>query len=101
MLCILVSTSSLSKEEFEKDRDIQDATVRRIEVIGEAVKKLPDSLRLKYPKIPWRKIAGTRDVIIHTYFKINLEAIWKVVQEDLPELKNNIKEILEKEKKAA
>ena len=56
------STAKLSKSLFESNRDIQDATIRRIEIIGEAAKHIPETVRKKYPAIEWRKIAGTRDV---------------------------------------
>ncbi len=93
------STKNLSKEDFHKNRDIQDATIRRLEVIGEAVKNLSEEFKKKYSKIEWRKIAGTRDVVIHAYFGINLEIIWKVIKEDLFKLKNEIKKIMKKETK--
>ena len=101
------STKTLSKEDFDKSLDIQDATIRRIEVMGESVKNIPESFRQKYPEIEWRKIAGSRDVIIHHHFGINLETIWIVVKDELPELKEKvskvlteeIKEILKKEEK--
>ncbi len=93
------STKNLKKEDFDKSPDIQDATIRRIEVIGESVKNIPEDFRQKYPDVEWRKIAGSRDVIIHQYFGINLERIWKVVKDELPELEENINEILDKERK--
>ncbi len=89
--------NNVIKNEFMKDKKLQDAVIRRIEVIGEATKNIPDSFRNKYPTIPWKDIAGMRDVIIHTYFNVNLEMVWKVIEENLPKLKNDIKEIIEKE----
>lgn len=91
--------NGITEEEFRINPIRQDAVVRRIEVIEEAVKNVPEDFRKKYPKVEWRKIAGTRDVIIHSYFGLNLETIWKVVQDDLPVLKKEIKEILKKEEK--
>jgi len=69
--------------------------LRRLEIIGEAVKNIPDDFRAKYPDIPWRQIAGMRDILIHAYFGVELRRVWKVVKEDLPELKLKILKILD------
>lgn len=68
----------VSQAEFSKNRALQDAIIRRLEIIGEAVKNLPDSFRTKNPEIPWKKIAGMRDVLIHEYFDVDLILTWKV-----------------------
>lgn len=88
------STKNISKKEFIKNKDIKDATIRRIEVIGEAVKNIPQNFRKKYSRIEWNKIAGTRDKLIHHYFGVDLDAVFDMVKEDLPELKKHIEEIL-------
>ncbi len=98
---IIASTKALSKSEFEKNKDILDATIRRIEIIGEAVKNLPEDFRIKYPKIEWKKIAGTRDILIHSYFNVDLDTLWAIIEEDLPSLKKEIALILSKEEKAS
>jgi len=72
----------------------QDAVVRNFEVIGEAVKQIPGFLKEKRPDIPWRRIAGLRDVLIHQYMSVDLEAVWAIVEEDLPILKQAVTGIL-------
>lgn len=83
-------TLGITQEEFLRNTQIHDAVLRRLEIIGEAVKHLPTSLRDRYPDIPWKKIAGTRDILTHEYFGVLLEDTWEVVQEDLPSLKDTI-----------
>jgi len=92
-------TKGVTKNKFLKDEKLQDAVVRRIEVIGEAVKNIPSIFRTKYPNIPWSNIAGMRDKLMHHYFGINLETIWNVVKENLPDLKKKILEIIENSRK--
>ncbi len=92
------------KNKFSDDVDIQDAIIRRLEVIGEAAKNIPESFRNMYPLVQWAKIAGLRDKLIHFYFGVDLEKVWAVVKDDLSPLKKQIKEILaaeEKKKKPA
>lgn len=86
--------NGVSKTKFLKDTLIQDAVLRRLEIIGEAVKNIPDEFRKKYPDIRWAHIAGLRDVLIHAYFGVNLERVWLVIEKDLPELKAGISRIL-------
>ena len=89
-------TASLTIDDFSERQLYQDAVVRNLEIIGEAVKRLPDELIEKYPDIEWKKIAGLRDILIHAYFGIDIEIVWDVIQNKLPELKDQISRILSK-----
>lgn len=89
-------TKNISEDKFFNDPQIQDAVVRRIGIIGEAVKNLPAPLRNKHPYIPWKKIAGTRDVIIHDYSGIDIDLVWEIANKDILKLKKQITELLEK-----
>ena len=88
----------VSEDEFYENVEKQDAVLRRLEIIGEAVKHLPDEIREDHPDIPWRQIAGMRDIIIHEYFGITLEMVWVVATEDILDLKTRVEEIIESNK---
>ena len=89
-------TKGLSYSDFSKDNKTVDAVVRNFEIIGEATKRVSDSIKTKYPGVPWRMMAGTRDKLIHEYFGVNLDILWKAVKEDIPDLKPLIIDLLRK-----
>lgn len=91
----LLFVEGMGFDEFLKDEKTVYAVVHAIEVIGEAVKSIPDDLRNTYAEIPWREIAGTRDKLIHEYFGVDLQVVWRTVQEDLPILARQLRAILE------
>ena len=86
-------TKDLSKDKFVQDVPTHDAVIRRLEIIGEAVKNLPTDFKIEYPDIAWKKIEGFRDKLIHGYFGIDLELVWEIVNKDIPPLKEQIEKI--------
>lgn len=86
--------AGMTYSEFLQDLKTQDAVVRNIEIIGEAVKRLPESVRVQAADIPWTSIAGMRDKLIHHYFGVNLDIVWSVIQEDLPALLDAVDHLL-------
>lgn len=87
-------TKGLSKKKFFLDEQTIDAVVRRFEIIGEATKHVPIKIKRKYPKIAWKKMAGMRDILIHEYFGVNKDKLWKTTKEDVPDLKDKMSKIL-------
>jgi uncharacterized protein with HEPN domain len=86
-------TAGLTKEDFLSSTEKQDAVYRRLEVIGEAANRLPDEFRHQYPLIPWNKIVGMRNVLIHEYDSIDLDRVWRTIQKDITKLEGYIKSI--------
>jgi uncharacterized protein with HEPN domain len=80
-------TKGLTFKSFSKDKKTVNAVIRSLEVLGEASKHIPKSFRQKYPDIPWSKMTGMRDVLIHDYMGVDLKTVWKVIKERLPEMK--------------
>ncbi len=94
---ILKYVKELSFYDFLDHIKTQDAIVRNLEIIGEAVKRLSRGLKERYKDIPWKEIAGMRDKCIHDYFDLSLEIVWDTVKEDIPFLLKKINEILQEE----
>ncbi len=90
---------NVTEDEFSGNAQLRDAVMRRLEIIGEAAKNMPASIRNKYPEVEWKKVAGMRDVLIHVNFDEVLERIWIVVKKELPELKEKVRKALEREGK--
>ncbi len=86
--------SGFNKESFFDNSLVQDAVIRKLEIIGEAVKNIPNELRDKYSDIDWKKIAGMRDVLIHVYFTVDYDLVWEISKQYLPELKMKVTDIL-------
>jgi uncharacterized protein with HEPN domain len=92
-------TKHLSFNDFLENELVQDGVVRNLEVVGEAVKKIPENMRKSGSQIDWKKVAGLRDILIHEYFAVDLEIIWDVVVNKVPELKKVAIILLEELKK--
>lgn len=87
----------ISYEDFVKDDKTSSAVVRKLEVIGEASKNVPKEIRQRYKELPWSDMAGMRDKIIHFYFGIDYEIVWKVIKERLPQIRPSIKKIVDED----
>ncbi len=87
---IIEYSTGLTRDEALGDRMRIDGILFNLQLIGEAVKQLPDELRAAYPAIPWREIAGMRDVIAHAYFALDLDILWRGVQTDVPVLLDTV-----------
>lgn len=87
-------TAGLDFESFAQDDKTTFAVIRALEIIGEAARKIPKSIRSRHPDVPWQDMAGMRDKLIHDYFGVDLRVVWKTLQIDLPSLKRVIDEVI-------
>lgn len=94
------SYTAKGRKAFFQDTMVQDAVIRNLEVIGEAVRNLSPGFRHRHPQVPWRSITALRNVLIHEYFGVDLEIVWRVVRKRLPTLKRSVDTLLIKKQKA-
>lgn len=94
---ITTYTAGMTYEQFLADKKTQDAVVRNFEIIGEAIKNLPEDLKARYPSVAWKRISGLRDVISHGYFRVDNEVIWGLIAERIPGFKTEMANILAEE----
>lgn len=87
-------TSGLTATEFIADRRTYDATLRNLELIGEAARNIPEQIRAAHPQIPWRMIIATRNRLIHAYLGIDDDTVWSIVQDELPVLLRTLEAIV-------
>lgn len=93
---IVLYTGGMTFAAFAKDNLVYDAVLRNVEVIGEAVKRIPTGIRNQHPEVDWRRIAGMRDIVAHHYFSIHDEIVWDIVENKIPVLAEQMKQILNK-----
>jgi uncharacterized protein with HEPN domain len=87
--------AGMDLETFEKDDKTTSAVIRKFEIIGEAVRHVPDHIRMAYPEVEWKEMAGMRDRLIHFYMGVNYRLIWQTIKNDLPMTKAHIAKILQ------
>ena len=94
---VLRYSQGLTRQHFLVDEMVVDAVLRNLEVLGEAAKQIPPAVRERHPEVPWRRIAGLRDVLAHAYFGLEDDTIWQIVSESIPALANQLDQVIEAE----
>ena len=94
---VLRYSQGLTRQQFLADEMWVDAVLRNLEVLGEAAKQIPPSVRERHPQLPWRRIAGLRDVLAHAYFGLEEDTIWQIVSESIPALADQLDKVVEAE----
>lgn len=87
-------TKGLSEKDFLKDKKVQDAVLRRLEIIGEAIKNLSEDLRIKHNDVEWNKAVATRNILIHHYFDVDLQIVWDTLKLNLPGLEKQVRKLM-------
>jgi len=87
---IRIYVAGVTRESLAQDSMRIDAVIRNLEIIGEAAKMIPESIRVEYSNVEWKKIAGLRDILAHHYFEVDLDIVWDIVQNKLPELERDL-----------
>src|SRR5690554_481985 len=90
-------TKDMEYDSFNQNQLIIDAVIRNLEIIGEAARDIPEEIRNKYRKIPWRKMIGLRNILIHEYFGVDELIVWEIIKTDLPQVKPDILEVIQEE----
>jgi uncharacterized protein with HEPN domain len=90
-------TAGLTEEEFLRDDLVVDAVIRNLAVVGEAVRGIPEDVRSRHPSVPWERLRGMRNVLIHEYFDVGQEILWGTVRDDVPMLAARVRALLEQE----
>ena len=91
---IQAQIKDITKEQFENSELLQGFVERKLEIIGEATKRIPDDFKQKHPNIPWKEMAGMRDILIHQYTEVDEDIVWKTITQKIPSLKENIELII-------
>lgn len=91
----IVQDTAKGKEEFLANRHLRDSIIRQLEIIGEATKRLSPDLRKAHPTVAWKEIAGMRDILIHQYFGVDIDLVWRVATTEVPKLRDVVAAILD------
>jgi uncharacterized protein with HEPN domain len=91
---LTAEASAMTEEQFMVDEKTQRAFARSFEIIGEAAKKVPDNFKADYPEVNWKAMARMRDKLIHHYFGVDYSLVWRTIQENIPDLERQLKELI-------